>query len=171
MRLASWALRSLIRLAWLAIWSLWSWRTSCILDSCFEPVLQLVVDLLFFLDGGEQVGLLFLHIPDITRFPVPHRGHRHVVDETIDAGKDDRDLDFNRQRLVLVLLEQFHDPRAAAELGLGVTVEFRAELRERREVAVLREFETNPPATWRIALVWALPPTRETERPTLIAGR
>ena len=27
------------------------------------------------------------------------------------------------------------------------------------------------PATWRIAFTWALPPTRETEMPTLIAGR
>jgi hypothetical protein len=27
------------------------------------------------------------------------------------------------------------------------------------------------PATLRIALIWALPPTRDTEMPTLIAGR
>ncbi len=29
----------------------------------------------------------------------------------------------------------------------------------------------NRPATWRIARTWALPPTRDTETPTLIAGR
>jgi hypothetical protein len=50
---------------------------------------------------------------------------------------------------------------------LRLRVQLGAELGEGLELAVLR----NRPATFFIAFVCAFPPTRETEIPTLIAGR
>ena len=52
-----------------------------------------------------------------------------------------RDLALDRQRLVLRLLQDLDQPRAAIELRLRRLVEVAAELRERRELAVLREVE------------------------------
>ena len=66
---------------------------------------------------------------------------RDVVEVAVGAGVDDRDLLLDRQRLVLRLLQDLDQPRAAIELRLRRLVEVAAELRERRELAVLREVE------------------------------
>ena len=81
------------------------------------------------------------------------------------------DLLLDRQRHVLALLQQLDQALAAVELLLRRRVEVGAELRERRQLAVLRELEAQRPATFFIALICALPPTRDTEMPTLTAGR
>ena len=52
------------------------------------------------------------------------------------------DLLLDRQRLVLRLLQDLDQPAAAIELRLRGFVEVAAELRERRQLAVLREIET-----------------------------
>ena len=52
------------------------------------------------------------------------------------------DLLRHRQRLVLRLLQDLDQARAAIELLLRRLVEVGAELRERRQLAVLREVET-----------------------------
>ena len=71
----------------------------------------------------------------------------HVVDgdgveEALGAGVDDHHLLLDRQRLILRLLQDLDQPAAAIELRLRRLVEVAAELRERRELAVLREVET-----------------------------
>ena len=74
-------------------------------------------------------------------------------------------------RHVLALLEDLDEARAALELLRVTCVEVGGELREGRHLAVLREVERSVPATLFIALICALPPTRLTEIPTLMAGR
>ena len=62
-------------------------------------------------------------------------------------------------------------PFAAAKLGLGGLVQVGAELGEGGQFAVLGEVEPKRlAATCFMALICALPPTRDTEMPTLIAG-
>jgi hypothetical protein len=56
--------------------------------------------------------------------------------------------------VALVLVQHLHEPLAAGQLALSIGIELRPELRERLEVAVLRQVQT-----------------RDTEMPTLIAGR
>ncbi len=53
----------------------------------------------------------------------------------------DRDLLFDRNRVVLFLLEKLDDALAAIEPRLGGGVEIRAELRKGRQLAELREVE------------------------------
>ena len=72
-----------------------------------------------------------------------HLRDRDLVEQALRAGVEDRDLLLDRQRLILRLLQQLDEPRAAIELLLRRLVEIaRAELRERRELAILREIET-----------------------------
>ena len=94
-----------------------------------------------------------------------------AVDVAVGGGVDLDDLVLDRERLALALVERLDQALAAGERALRVGVELGAELRERLELAVLREVELQRPATFFIGLIWALPPTRETLMPTLIAGR
>ncbi len=60
----------------------------------------------------------------------------------IRAGKNNQNLLFNRQRLVLILLQDFHQALAAGQLRLrGLIQLLGAELREGGEVAILREIQ------------------------------
>ena len=99
-----------------------------------------------------------------------HR-RRRCFQIAVRAGKDNRDLALNWQRLVPRLLENFHQPRPAIELRLGGLVEIAPELRERRKLPDCASSRRSEPATCRMALTCAEPPTRDTELPTLIAGR
>ena len=94
-----------------------------------------------------------------------------VVEVALDAGEDRGDLLLERPRRVLRLVQRRHHPLAAGERLARGLVELGAELRERLELAVLGEVERRRPATFLIAFVCALPPTRDTEMPTLMAGR
>ena len=85
--------------------------------------------------------------------------------------KSDDHLMLERHRLVLRLLEDLLQALTAAELGLRRLVEVGTELGEGRQLAELGHVEAQRPATCLIASHWASPPTRETEMPTLIAGR
>src|ERR1035438_5152794 len=66
-----------------------------------------------------------------------------MIQVALDAGEDDEDLLFDRQRLVLPLLENLHQVFAAVELIDRRLVEIRAELREGRQRAVLRQVQTH----------------------------
>ena len=94
-----------------------------------------------------------------------------TVEVAVDRREDAQDLLFDLERLILRLLQDLDEALAAIELRLRPFVEIAAELREGRQLAVLRQVQTGEPATCRIALICAEPPTRETELPTLIAGR
>ncbi len=87
------------------------------------------------------------------------------------AAKTWMHLVLDRQRLALALVERLDEALAAGQRALRVGVEVGAELRERLEVAVLRELELEPAGDPLHRPICALPPTRETEMPTLIAGR
>ena len=67
---------------------------------------------------------------------------RQIVQVALGAGEDDQDLLFDRQRLILALLQNFHQALAAVELLLRSLVEIGAELRERRQLAILRQVQT-----------------------------
>ena len=70
--------------------------------------------------------------------------HRNIIEVTIGHRPDDHDLVFHRHRCVLRLLEDFDDSLSAGQLLLRCSIEVRTELRERFQLAVLRELETQP---------------------------
>ena len=70
---------------------------------------------------------------------------RDVVEPPVDAGVDRDHLLLGRPRLVLRLVQRRDHPLAAGESALGGRVELGAELRERLELAVLREVEAKAP--------------------------
>ena len=100
---------------------------------------QRVAERLFLADLREQLGLprgqelrqLGLELLD----PL----HRHVVHVPVLDRPDHGHLDLDGNRVVLRLLEDLHDALAAVDLRLRLGVEVRAELRERRQFAELRE--------------------------------
>ena len=97
---------------------------------------------------------------------------RDRVEVAVGRGVDDRDLLLDRQRLILRLLQDLDEPAAAIELRLRRLVE--SSLPNCANAASSRycaRSSRSVPATWRIALICAEPPTRDTELPTLIAGR
>ena len=107
-----------------------------------SAVLQLVVDLLLLGDAVEHCRAARLE----EAIQVLLRNGRRPRSATpsrkpLVRGIDDRDLLLDRQRLVLRLLQDLDEPRAAIELGLRRLIEVAAELRERRELAILREVE------------------------------
>ena len=81
------------------------------------------------------------------------------------------DLPLDRQRLVLALLEHLDQAAAARQLLLRRGVEVGAELREGGHFAVLRQLEAQRSGDLLMALICAMPPTRDTEIPTFTAGR
>jgi hypothetical protein len=64
-----------------------------------------------------------------------------AVEVAAGARVDRRHLVLDRPGVSLVLVERLDEPRAAVQGGLRVGVEVRAELRERLELAVLRQLE------------------------------
>ena len=74
-------------------------------------------------------------------------------------------------RLILLLLEELHDAGTAVELRLGGGVEVGTELGEGGEFAELGEVELGGAGDLLDGLGLAAEPTRDTERPTEMAGR
>ena len=75
----------------------------------------------------------------------------HVVEQALRAGVDDQNLLGERQRLVLSLLQDFRQALAAGQLLLRGFIEIAAELRERRQFAILRQIESQ---TFRQPVAW-----------------
>ena len=73
--------------------------------------------------NSEKLGLEILHLVD-----------RNIIEEVVLHSPEGCGLEFNRDRVVILLVEDFDDARAAAELGLGLGVEIGAELGGRRRV-------------------------------------
>ena len=111
-------------------------------------------------EAGDQVGEEVGHAVDVD-----------AVQVAVGGGVDLEHLVLDRQRVALGLVQGGHQPLAAGQGALGFGVEVGAELGEGLEVAVLREVELQPAGDPPHGLIWALPPTRETEIPTLMAGR
>ena len=81
----------------------------------------------------------------IRRSNSPTRPSRELVEVAAGAGEDRHHLLLHRHRLVLRLLQQLRQPRAAREQRLGGGVEVGGELREGRHLAVLRELQLDAP--------------------------
>ena len=94
-----------------------------------------------------------------------------VVEEALVAGEDDGDLLLDGHGVEAALVEHLDHALAARQRPLGDLVEVGAELRERLQLAVLGQVELQAAGDLRMALICALPPTRLTEMPMLMAGR
>src|SRR5581483_4438584 len=103
--------------------------------------LQLIVELFLLDDAAEDLRMTRFDELVELGFERAHVADRHVVEKPVRAGVNDRDLTLDRQRVVLRLLQQLDQPGAAIELLLRGLVEVAAELRERRQLAILRERE------------------------------
>src|SRR6478752_4619236 len=110
-------------------------------DRAPERGAQVVGQLLLIGDVAQHLRVLPLQEPEQELLEGPDLVDRHVVEVTLGAREDDRDLPLDRQRLVLALLEQLHHALAAGELELGGAIEVGAELGEGGELAVLGEVE------------------------------
>ena len=67
--------------------------------------------------------------------------HRNLVEIAILHRPQHGDLCFDRDRVVLDLLEKFDDARATVELRLRLGIQVGAELRKRRQFAELGQIE------------------------------
>src|SRR5438034_131339 len=112
-----------------------------LLDRRLECRLERIVELLLLADIGEHFRIPRFDEEIQLRLEVAHLGDGNRIEVAVRAGIDDRHLALDRQRLVLRLLQHFDEPRAARQLLLRRLVEVAAELRERRQRAVLRERE------------------------------
>src|SRR6185436_19607272 len=113
-----------------------------VLQRAFDRRPQLVVQRLLAGDAGEHGPVARLEESIQVLFVTADILDRHVVEEPLGRGVDDDDLLLDCQRLVLRLLQDLHQAAAAIELRLGGFVEIAAELRERGELAVLRQIQT-----------------------------
>ena len=95
----------------------------------------------------------------------------NIVQIALGTGKEHHHLLLPAQGLELRLLQQFGKALAAVQLLLGQRVKIGAELREGRQLAVLARSSLRVAPTCLTALMAAEKPTRETDRPTLTAGR
>ena len=110
-------------------------------SAAFERRLHLVVEDLLLGDAGQHGRMPRLEEAIQLLLVAAQLFDGHRIEEALRRRVDDRDLLLDRQRLILRLLQNLHQPAAAIELRLCRLVEVAAELRERRELAILREVE------------------------------
>ena len=92
-------------------------------------------------DRLEQLSLLAREMLTEVRLPLGDLVDGDRVEQTVDTGVDDRDLNLHRQGLVLALLEELRQARTTGEQETRRGVEVGTELRERGDFTVLREVE------------------------------
>src|SRR5882762_10216904 len=126
------------------------YRRSVLLD---EPGLELLDRLS---DFGFEIFVQGLLGPDVLKdvavgvlyelvqvlFKLTALLYRKIIQIPLGTRIDDHDLLFERHRLVLALLEDLHEAAAAIELVLRALIQVAAELREGRQLAILRQTET-----------------------------
>src|SRR5260370_16771886 len=110
-------------------------------DGGLEPGRQVVGEHLAGPQFLGQVGVLGAHEVAKPLLPGFDLVDRYVVEKAVRHGEDDHDLLLDGHRLVLRLLQHLYHAGAAGELLLGGLIELGAELRERLELAVLRQIE------------------------------
>ncbi len=120
----------------------------------------------------EDLRELVAHVLEQRRLELPHLADRQVVEEALGAGEDrDHLLDDRRSGRYCGCLSSstMRWPRSSWRwVAVSSSVPSWANASSSRKAARSRRSE---PAIFFIALRWALPPTRDTEMPTLIAGR
>src|SRR5260370_13029287 len=110
-------------------------------DGGLEPRRQVVAEDLAGPQFLGQVGVLGAHEVAKPLLPGFDLVDRYVVEKAVRHGEDDHDLLLDGHRLGLLLLPPPYHAGAAGELLLGGLIELGAELRERLELAVLRQIE------------------------------
>src|SRR5207253_626429 len=110
-------------------------------DGGVQPREEAVVQRLLLVDGLEQALTVALQEPYESTGPFDDSVDRDLVEVSLGARIQRGDLLPQRDRLVLVLLQQLGEARTSLELVSRRGVEVRSELRERRQLAVLREVE------------------------------
>ena len=94
-------------------------------------------------DRLQHPGLRVLHKPVELGFEPADIFHRNIVEDSRCVPAKMISTCFSTgKRRVLALLQNFDQALAAIELLLRSLVEIRAELRERRQFAILRQFQT-----------------------------
>src|SRR5205823_14145440 len=111
------------------------------LQRALELRLEIFIELPLLANSAEQTFLSGLQPILELQLKFFHAIHRHVVDVTVLHRPHDRDLFFDRDRVVLLLLEQLDDALPALESRFRRRVEVGTKLSKRRELAELREVE------------------------------
>src|SRR5271157_2597576 len=114
---------------------------SKLLDDILQLFAQGVVQNFPGPDFLPQPAVRVVHEPVEFLLELPALVQRQIVQVTVGSGEDNRNLLFHRQRLVLALLENLHHVPAAVELRQRGLVQIGAELREGRQLAVLRQVQ------------------------------
>src|SRR5215472_7723539 len=84
---------------------------------------EVAIQFAFFENLGKKIRMLRVN-KRIELLLVLFEGREwQFIDKAVGAGVDDQDLFFYRQRLVLTLLELFHESTAAIELSLCRLIE------------------------------------------------
>ena len=110
-------------------------------SAAFSSALSWVVDLLLLGERREELRLARVEELVELLFVGANGLDRHRVQITVGGGIDDRHLLLDGERLILRLFQDLDQAAAAIELIERGLVEVGTELRERRELAVLREVE------------------------------
>src|SRR5487761_1099097 len=106
-----------------------------------DALLNVVVQRFFGCNVVEQRGLGRIQIRIQPLFKSFDVFHFHVVQNARRARIQDDDLLLHRERLELRLLQQLRQTLAAIELAERHLIKIAAELRERRQLTILREVE------------------------------
>src|SRR5215213_3608148 len=112
-----------------------------LLQEFVQPRLHPVVENLLFDDLRQHAGVAGFDEAIELLLQPPHRRHLGRVEIAARGGKDEEHLLFDWQGTILRLLQDLDEALAPCELLLGRLIEVGAELRERRELAILREVE------------------------------
>ena len=121
------------------------------LSTVFSLAFSLIVQSFLLANLLEQRGLRGVEKTIQLRFERADLLHGQIVQHAVGARVDDHHLLFHRDRLVLRLLQNFDQPFAATQLLLRSLVQLGAEQRECRQLAILRQIQTQairPPAAW-----------------------
>src|SRR5579884_1066198 len=107
------------------------------LDSILQGGLRLLGQLLLVLDGLTDLGMAGVHETVEAGLPLRDAVNGNGVEVSVDGGVNDLHLLVERERRVLRLLEDLGHSLSSIEPGLSGSIEVRAELCERRQLAVL----------------------------------
>jgi hypothetical protein len=89
----------------------------------------------------EQLLLARLEVLQEGSFPLSDIGDGNTIEETVNTGVDNGNLDFDSQRLVLSLLEEFSETGTTVEEETSRGIEIGSELGEGGDITVLGEVE------------------------------
>src|SRR5437899_2778991 len=107
-----------------------------LLQRSIQFPLERLVDLLLARDRREDARVARIEEPIQLFLVRPQIADRDRIEIPIGAGVNDGDLLFDRQRLILRLLQDFDQALTSMQLCLSRLVEVAAKLRERRELTI-----------------------------------